>query len=46
MTVLSFIYGIITDRAIYLPGYGENGVDVINAIEKCYWKEQMELLGK
>ena len=46
MTLLSYLYGIITDRAISAPGYGRNFVHGINATEKCYLKQQSELIGK
>ena len=34
------------DLAINSPGYGNNVVDVLNATDKYYLKEQMELIGK
>ena len=46
MTVLSSLYGIIMDRSINSPGNGNDIVDVLNATDKLYLKEQMELLGK
>ena len=46
MTVLSSLYGIIMDRSINSPGNGNDIVDVLNATDKRYLKEQMELLGK
>ena len=46
MTVLSYLYGIIMNHVNNAPGHGKNVVDVINATEKYYLKEQMELLGK
>ena len=46
MTVLSFSYGIIMDRAINEPGQGNNAVDGINAIYKRYLKQQMGVIGK
>ena len=38
MTVLSYSYGIITDRAINEPGNENNFVDGINATGKRYLK--------
>ena len=46
MNVLSSSYGIIMYHAINEPGNGINVVDVLNAAEKPYFKEQMELIGK
>ena len=46
MTVLSSSYDIITDRAINAPDHGNNVVDGLNSMEKVYFKEQMELIGK
>ena len=46
MTVLSYSYGIIMDRSINAPGHRNNVVDVLNAIDKPFLKEQMELIGK
>ena len=43
-TVLSSSYVIITDRAIYAPGHGNNVVDGHNAMEKRYLKGKMELI--
>ena len=38
MTVLSYSYGIIMDRAINAPVHGNNVVDGINATDKLYLK--------
>ena len=46
MTVLSSSYGIIMDRAINAPVHGTNFVNGINTTDKCYVKEQMELMCK
>ena len=46
MTVLSSSYGIITDRAINVPGHGKNFVDGLNAADKSYLKGKMELMRK
>ena len=46
MTVLSFSYGIIIDRAINAPVRGTNVLDGLNTMEKCYVKEQMEMMCK
>ena len=46
MTVLSFSYGIIMDRAINATVNGNNVVDVINATYKRYLKWEMEPIGK
>ena len=46
MTVLSYSYSIITDRAINAQGHGNNIFDELNATEKKYLKEIMELIGK
>ena len=46
ITVLSSSYDIITDCAINEPGHRNNVVDGLNAIEKRYLKEKMELIGK
>ena len=46
MTVFSSSYGIITYRAMNAPGNGNNYVDELNATEKCYLKENMELIGR
>ena len=46
INLLSSSYGIIMDCTINLPGHGNNVVDVINATDKYYLKEQMELIGK
>ena len=46
MTGLSSSYGIIIDCEINLPVYGKNIVDGLNAINKRYLKEQIELIGK
>ena len=45
MTVLSSSYVIIMDLAINAPGHWNNVVDGLNAKEKRYLKEQMELIG-
>ena len=46
MTVLLTSYGIIKDRAINASGHGKNVVDGLNATEKRYLKEKMDLIGK
>ena len=46
MTVLSYSYGIIMDRAINATGHGSNVVDGLNKTGKNDLKEQMELIGK
>ena len=46
MAVLSSLYGITIYRAINTPGYGNNGVYILNATDKRYLKEQLELIGK
>ena len=46
MTVLSSSYGIIMDHAINAPGHLKNVFDVLNATDKRYLKEQMEINGK
>ena len=46
MTVLSSLYGIIIHRTINGPCHRNNVVDGLNGNEKCFLKEQMELLGK
>ena len=37
-TVLSSSYGNIIDRAINAPGHGNNVVDGINVMDKCFLK--------
>ena len=46
VTMLLSKHGIIMDFAINPPGHGNNVVDGLNATEKLYLKEQMELIGK
>ena len=46
MTLLSYLYGIIMYRTINSPGNGKIVVDGINATDKFYLKEKMELIGK
>ena len=46
MIVLSSSYGIIMDISINAPGHGKNVVDRLNATDKRYLKEKMELMGK
>ena len=46
MTVLSSSYGIIMDCTINVPGNEKNAVDGLNATDKRFLKEQMELMGK
>ena len=46
MNLLSSSYGIITDHAINVLGYGKNVVDGINATDKRYLKGDMEPIGK
>ena len=41
MTILSYSYGIILDRAINAPVHEKNVVDGINATYKHYLKEQI-----
>ena len=38
MTMLSYSYGIIMNRAINSPGHEDNVVDGLNATDKCYLK--------
>ena len=46
MTMLSSSYVIIMDREINEPGHRKDVADGINATEKRYFKEQMELIGR
>ena len=46
MTVLSYLYGMTMDRAINSPGHGNNILYGLNATEKHYLKEKMEIIGK
>ena len=46
ITVLSYSYGITTDRAINAPVHRNNVVDVINVTDKRYLKEKMDLICK
>ena len=46
MTVLSCSYSIIMDHEINATCHGKNVVGRINAMEKHYLKEKMELIGK
>ena len=46
MTVLSYSYGIIMDRAINAPGHGKSVSYELNATDKHYFKEHMELICK
>ena len=46
MTVLSDSYGIITDRTINAPDHGNNVFDGLNAMDKRYFRDQMEPIGK
>ena len=46
MTVLSYSYGIIMDRAINAPVHGNNVVDGLNTTDKHYLKGRMEPMGK
>ena len=46
ITLLSPLYGIITDLAINAPGHGNNVVDGLNETGKHYLKEKMEIIGK
>ena len=46
MTVLSYLYGIIMDRAMNSPRHGKSIVDGLNDNDKFYLREKMELLGK
>ena len=43
--MLTSSYGIIMDRAMNVPGHGNNVVDGIITPDKRYLKEQMELIG-
>ena len=45
MTVLSSSYGIIMNCEINAPGHGNNASDGLNATDKRYFKEEMELIG-
>ena len=40
ISVLSYLYGIIMERARNAPGHGNNAVNRINATEKLYLKEK------
>ena len=46
MTLLSYLYGIIIDREINVPGHGNNIVYGLSATDKRYLKEKIELPGK
>ena len=46
MTVLSSSYGIIMDREINATGHVNNFFDGLNATEKRFLREQMEIIGK
>ena len=46
MTVLSYLYGIIMDRAINSYGHGDNDVVGLNATDKHYLRGVMVLIGK
>ena len=46
MTVFSYSYGIIMYCATNAQCYGNNIVDGLNATEKRYLKDKMELMGK
>ena len=46
MTVFSYSYGIIMERAINIPGHGNNVVDGPNAMDKRYLRGEMEPMGK
>ena len=46
MTVLSYSYGIITNRAINAPGHGDNVFDGIKTTDKRHLKGGMDLIGK
>ena len=46
ITVLSSSYGIIMDRKINSPGHMKYVVDGINAMDKCYLEEEIELINK
>ena len=46
MTLLSSSYRIIMDHVINAPGNGNNVVDVLNATNKRYLKEKLEVIGK
>ena len=44
MTLLSYSYDVIMDRAISSPGNGNNVFDGLNATDKPYFKGEMELM--
>ena len=44
--MLSYLYDVITDRAINAPGHGNNVVNGINGTGKLYLKDQRKRLGK
>ena len=44
MTVISYLYGIIMDIAINAPVHGNNVVDALNATDKRYLTEKLNLL--
>ena len=46
MTVLSSLYGLIMDRSIRTPGHGKNVVYGIDATNKHYLKDQIQLIGR
>ena len=46
ITMLSYSYSIIMDRAMNSYCHENNVVDILNATDKCYLREQMELIGK
>ena len=46
MTVLPFSYGITMDHAINAPGHENIVVNGLNAMDRRYLKEQMELIGE
>ena len=46
MTVLSSSYVIILDNAINATGNGNNVVEGLNSRYNCYFKSNMELIGK
>ena len=41
ITMFSYLYGTIMDRAINAPGYGKNVVDGLNEMKKRYLKGKM-----
>ena len=46
MTVLAYLYFVIMYRSINSPHHGKNVVNELNAMDKHYLKEKMEIIGK